>query len=78
MSESDFNRVRDIMSIVFEYPVEKIGEDFSSSSVDGWDSLKIIDLISMVEEEFNITLDISEISSISSISKVLEMVKISK
>jgi acyl carrier protein len=75
MSEEDFNKLRDIMSIVFDYPVEKIDKSFSSDHVQNWDSLRIMDLISSVEEEFQIVLDISEISSISSISIVLEMIR---
>lgn len=75
MSEEDFNKLRDIMSIVFDYPVDKIDKSFSSEHVQNWDSLRIMDLISSVEEEFQIVLDISEISSISSISTVLEMIR---
>ena len=47
------SKVKEIMSIVFELPVDRINSSTSSEDVEEWDSLKHMALIVALEEEFD-------------------------
>ena len=49
-------RIQKVMSAVFEVPVEEISESSSSDSIESWDSLKHLNLILALEEEFEISI----------------------
>ena len=42
------------MSSVFEIPVEQIQDDSSPDNIDSWDSLKHMNLVVALEDEFNV------------------------
>ena len=46
------SKVKEIMSIVFELPLDKIKSNISSEDMEEWDSLKHMALIVALEEEF--------------------------
>jgi acyl carrier protein len=52
-----------------DFGFEKSHEDFES-----WDSLNHMSLVSGIEEEFGISLDVDEISEMDSVKKVVETV----
>ncbi|MCM8542899.1 MAG: acyl carrier protein [Lentisphaeraceae bacterium] len=63
------------MSTVLEVPLDEIDENSSSDSVSTWDSLKHMNLIIALEQEFGVAFDedtIPEIQSFSSISSALQ------
>jgi len=47
-------RIKNVMSAVFEIPVNKIKENSSPDTIESWDSLKHMNLIIALEEEFEI------------------------
>ena len=47
-------QVKNIMSIVFEIPVEQIQDVSSPDTIELWDSLRQMNLIVALEEEFEI------------------------
>jgi acyl carrier protein len=47
-------RIKNIMSIVFEVSIDEIKEDSSPDNISSWDSLKHMNLIVALEDEFNI------------------------
>jgi acyl carrier protein len=49
------------MSSVFEIPIDKITNDSSQDTIESWDSLKHMNLIVSLEEEFEIELTDDEI-----------------
>ncbi len=55
-------KLRQIMSQVFEVPIEEITENTSPDTVDKWDSLQHMNLILALEETFNITFSSEEIT----------------
>tara|TARA_B100000780_G_C21052103_1_gene422537 strand:+ start:794 stop:1024 length:231 start_codon:yes stop_codon:yes gene_type:complete len=55
------NKIKLIMSSVFKVSIESIDDDSSPDSLDYWDSLGHMVLISAIEDEFDIELDESEI-----------------
>ena len=55
-------KLRQIMSQVFEVPIEEITENTSPDTVDKWDSLQHMNLILALEETFNVTFSSEEIT----------------
>lgn len=55
------NRIKKIMSIVFEVPVEKIYDKSSPENIEAWDSLRHMNLVVALEEEFDIEFNDDEI-----------------
>lgn len=51
----------EIFMEAFEVGEEELGPDFSMDSREEWDSIGHMNLISMIEEEFDITLDDEDI-----------------
>jgi len=55
------NRIKGVMSAVFDLPADEINDESSPDTIRSWDSLKHINLILALEEEFNILLSDEEI-----------------
>ena len=53
--------IQEIMSVVFKKDKELINSESSKDNIDSWDSLKHLDLIFALEEEFEITFPVEEI-----------------
>ena len=47
-------RIKNVMSAVFEIPVNKIKENASPDTIESWDSLKHMNFVVALEEEFEI------------------------
>ena len=68
-------RIRTIMSAVFDLPIESINDESSPDSIESWDSLKHINLVVALEEEFEINFtdnEILEIINFKLIKKIVE------
>jgi acyl carrier protein len=50
------NRIKLVMSTVFEIPFETINERSSTDNIEEWDSLRHMNLILALEEEFGISI----------------------
>lgn len=50
------NRIKLVMSAVFEVPIEIITDDSSADNIEEWDSLRHMNLILALEEEFGISI----------------------
>ena len=55
------DRIKSIMSAVFEIPEEQIKDNSSPDTIESWDSLKHMNLIIALEEEFEVTFTDNEI-----------------
>ncbi len=74
------DKIKEIMSAIFNVDISNINEDSSSDTIDSWDSLKHMNLILAIEEEFNLSLSDDEVINMfdfKSINNTLE-VRISK
>lgn len=69
------NRIKEIMSIVFETDISTIDDDASPETIENWDSLKHMNLIAALEEEFRITLSDDEILDMLNYKFILKIVK---
>lgn len=56
-------RIKTVMSTVFSVPLEDIDEDSSTDNVENWDSLKHLNLILALEDEFEITIPNEEVGN---------------
>ena len=55
------NRMKDVMAAVFEMPVDEITDESSPDNINSWDSLRHMNLIVALEEEFGIEFEDDEI-----------------
>ena len=46
-------RVKNVMSVVFEVPIRQIKDNASPDEIESWDSLKHMNLVIALEEEFD-------------------------
>ena len=56
-------KIKQVMSAVFEIPVESIADDASSDNIENWDSLRHLNLILALEEEFGISIPDEEVGN---------------
>jgi len=57
-------KIKVVMSAVFEVPEEEIDENSSADTIDSWDSLKHLNLILALEEEFDINIPDEEVGNL--------------
>ena len=69
------DRVLKIVSQVMDVPLQELNEDSSPDSVENWDSLKHMNLILAMEEEFNISFSDEEIVEMLSVEIIFKTLK---
>ena len=67
------SRIKKVMSAVFEVPIEAITDNASADNMDSWDSLKHLNLILALEEEFEISIPAAEVGPLLNY-KLIEMI----
>jgi acyl carrier protein len=65
-------RIQNVMSIVFEVPKEEINEKSSTDNVENWDSVRHLNLILALEEEFSISIPDEEVGNLTNF-KLIEL-----
>jgi len=68
------NHIKNVMSAVFEIPFEEINEDTSPDNVGSWDSLKHMNLVVALEEEYDIEFIEEEIVEMMNLSQIKSIV----
>ena len=66
-------KLKQIMSTIFDVPVESITDDASTDTIENWDSLRHLNLILALEEEFNVTIPDEEVGNMVNY-KLIELV----
>ncbi len=61
------------MAIVFEVGIDSINEDSSADTIETWDSLRHMNLILALEEEFNVVIPDEEVGNLMNF-KLIELV----
>jgi len=69
------NRVLKIVSQVMEVHLEQLNEESSPDTIENWDSLKHMNLILALEEEFDVTFSDEEIVELLSVEIIVETLK---
>lgn len=54
MEDNTEERIKDVMSSILARPVDEISCDSSPDTIESWDSLKQLDLVIALEEEFEV------------------------
>ncbi len=70
-----YGKVLNVVSHIIGVPVETLSEKSSQETVAYWDSLKHMNLILSLEEEFSVSLSDEEIMKISSIKDIIKLLK---
>lgn len=68
-------KIKEIMVQIFNVPEASIDSISSPDTIESWDSLKHMDLVTAIEEEFNIRFTYEEISEMLNFSLIIELLK---
>lgn len=68
-------KVRQIMSQIFNVPIDEITGNSSQETIEKWDSLGHLNLIISLEEEFNIAFSSEEIANMPSVKSIISTIK---
>lgn len=68
-------RVNEVFKVIFDNNDLTITEKTSVEDVNGWDSFQHVRLLTMLEEEFHMEFDISEIISMENVGDILKTIE---
>ena len=66
-------RLEEIIAKVFEIDISKIKKEMTPLDIEMWDSLSQLNLISSIEKEFQIKLEIDEIFTVTKIGDIYNL-----
>jgi acyl carrier protein len=69
------NRIKQVMAAVFEVDVSEIDDNSSPDTIDQWDSLKHMNLILALEEEFEVRFDDEDIMNMITFESIFSILK---
>ena len=75
MDDSIEVRIKNVMSAVFAIPVNKIKGNASPDTIESWDSLKHMNLVVALEEEFGMEFSDDEILEMMNYPLIIEVLK---
>jgi acyl carrier protein len=67
------NKLKELLSNLLEINIEEITEDTNNENTESWDSLKHMEIIASIEDEFDITFSADEIIQLISYKKIKEI-----
>lgn len=68
-------RIKEIMAAVFSADASEITENITQENLENWDSLRHVNLVAALEEEFEIEFSFEEIGEIVSFEKIISVMK---
>ena len=63
-------KVEALLADVLQIPAEQINDDLAMKDLDAWDSLKHMELIVALEQQFDVQLTFDEIVAMQSVSEI--------
>lgn len=69
------DRVCNVVSSVLNVPVEQVNEASSPDTLEAWDSLKHINIILALEQEFDVQFNDEQITTMVSVELIVENLK---
>lgn len=75
MMENLEERIKDVMAGVLEINIASINEDSAQSNIESWDSIKTLDLIVSLEEEFDVSIPLEEVGNMTSFKFIKQMIE---
>lgn len=64
--------IQEIMADVFGVDIEEITIDSSPDTIESWDSLRLLNLVLALEQEFDIELPSDQLQHLMSVEKILQ------
>ncbi len=64
------DKIKNIVATVFEIPVEEINDNLSPDTIESWDSIKHMQLVVALEEEFDVQFTDEEIGDMLNFSLI--------
>jgi acyl carrier protein len=74
LREADEHKLTQIFRDLFNNPDLVLTEKMTAADVEGWDSFNHINLVMMVEEEFNARFSTSEIAQLANVGQFKELI----
>jgi acyl carrier protein len=68
------NKILNIMSIVFEIDINQISDNVSPQTIEQWTSLRHLQLIISLENEFNITFNNSDLFTMTNLETIIDKI----
>ena len=68
-------KLEEIIAKVFELDISKIKKEMTPKDIETWDSLSQLNLISSIEKEFQIKLEIDEIFTVTKIGDIYNLLR---
>lgn len=68
-------RIKDVMSAVFGVDADSINDECSQDNIEGWESIKTLDLIVALEEEFGVTIPLEEVGNMTNFKYIKLMIQ---
>ncbi len=75
MNPAIANQVRGIAAEIFDVPAARITTESGPENVEGWDSLKHLNLMLALEEQFGIKFDPEDFEHMGNISQIVALVE---
>ena len=73
--DSTESRLMDCFSLIFPDLSEKLIKQASTNSVGSWDSISTVNLVSIIEEEFGIQIELQDVEEVASFDRTLTFVR---
>jgi acyl carrier protein len=70
------DRVRKIIAIVFDLPVESVDRQSSKDNIKNWDSMGIINIMVALESEFSISIEVDEAVNLISVENIINLLSV--
>jgi acyl carrier protein len=70
------SRLQPIFSDVFDDRSIQIGRESSAATVEGWDSLAHINLITSIEQEFGVKFALGELEDLKNVGEMADLVEV--
>ena len=67
--------IKEMVSEVFGIDEEDVTPDTSPETIDNWDSMNHLKLVTAIEEEFSINLTMDEVESITNVKTLMDVVQ---
>ena len=68
------DKLKEVIGDTFDIDEDDINEETSNETVERWDSLNHLRLVTALEGEFNVTLTMDEINSMNSYPVIVELI----
>ncbi|TME90677.1 MAG: acyl carrier protein [Chloroflexi bacterium] len=65
--------LEEVVSGVFGVEPQSLDESSSPQSVEGWDSMGHVNLVTALEQHFNVSIDIDDVMEMGSVGKIREI-----